>query len=311
MLWGPPGTGKSSIHYQTAHNLFPGEANPLIECRLPNMDFVELYGLPYINGDNRSHFASPEFLPRDGKGILFLDEIPQANVAVMNAVSQLILDRRLGEYNLPDGWVICAAGNRLGDRAATNKMPTHIEGRFTHLEVDVDSQDWIAWALANGIRTELIGFIRLRPELLHVFDMKSSEHAKANPRTWAFVSNLMNQAPHKDVEFELYKGTVGEGPAAELMGFLRIFRTLPNPDTIMLTPDSSPVPDDPATLYALCGALARKASPNTIDRLVKYFERMPTEFGVLAVLDSLKLNPDIMETRTMMEWVSKNNDVIL
>jgi hypothetical protein len=311
MLWGPPGVGKSMIHYQIAKDLYPDEENPIRECRLPNLDLVDLYGLPYINGGNRSHWAPPEFLPREGHGIFFLDEIVQGSQAMQNCVSQLVLDRRLGDYHLPKGWAICAAGNRMSDRAATSKMPRHIEGRFAHLEVDVDLDDWIKWALANGIRTELIGFLRLRPELLHSWDPKSADHAQSTPRTIEFLSNLMNQNPSKDIEFELYKGTVGEGFTSEFMGFLRVFRTLPNPDTILLTPDTSEVPTDPATLYAIAGALARKATTNTIDRLVRYFNRMPTEFGILAVMDSLRLNPEIMETRVMMEWVSNNSEVIL
>jgi hypothetical protein len=306
-LWGAPGVGKSQLIAQIAKD----NGLSFIDARLANMDPVDLYGLPRINGDNRAHWAIPDFLPRDGQGILFLDEFVQAAPSIQNAASQLILDRRLGEYNLPDGWVVWAAGNRMTDRAATNRMPSHLANRFIHLDVDVDLDDWVKWALNHDIATPLIGFIRFRPELLHKFDSKIDDRAFPTPRAWEFVSQILTQNPKKEIEYELIKGTVGEGAAAELVGFLRIFRSLPNPDAIMLNPAAADVPTDPATLYALCGALARKASDNTIGRLVEYYNRLPAEFSVLAVRDSIKVAPEVVNSRAFIEWASAHSEILI
>jgi hypothetical protein len=76
---------------------------------------------------------------------------------------QLVLDRKLGEYTLPDGWAIVAAENRDSDRAATTRMPTPLRNRFVHLEFEVDLQEWCEWAIQAAIRPEVIAFLRFRP----------------------------------------------------------------------------------------------------------------------------------------------------
>jgi hypothetical protein len=115
----------------------------------------------------------------------------------------------------------------------------------------------------------------------------------------------------KDIEYEMLRGTVGEGAATELVGFLKIWRNLPNPDIILMNPDQAPVPDDPATLYAICGALARKASEQTIQRIVRYANRLPSEFSVLLLRDSVKQSPTVVNSRAFIEWADAHSDVLL
>ena len=142
-IWGSPGVGKSSIIGQLARSLNLA----LRDIRALLLDPVDLRGLPYV-ADGRSKWATPEFLPQEGAGILLLDELNSAPAMVQAAFYQLILDRRLGEYTLPDGWVIIAAGNRDGDRAHTTRMPTPLRNRFVHLEFEVDAQEWSEWAIS-------------------------------------------------------------------------------------------------------------------------------------------------------------------
>lgn len=306
-IWGAPGVGKSQVVAQVAR----GMKLDLIDVRAVLLDPVDLRGLPHINGDNKAHWCAPEFLPSDGEGILFLDELNAAPPLVQAACYQLVLDRKLGEYTLPDGWIVIAAGNRDEDRAVTHRMSSALESRFVHMEFDVDLDDWVSWALSNDVVTELISFLRYRPNLLHDFDPKRKSKGFPTPRTWELVSDLMKTKPEDEVEFELYKGTVGEGAAAELVGFLKIFRNLPNPDLILMNPDSVAVPTDPATLYALVGALVRKVSDQTFDRLVRYFNRMPAEFSVLAMRDSLKVNKELVNTKAFIDWSSKHSEVLI
>lgn len=306
-IWGAPGVGKSQVVAQVAKE----SKLQFVDVRAVLLDPVDLRGLPHINGDHKAHWCPPDFLPTSGKGILFLDELNAAPPLVQAACYQLVLDRKLGEYTLPDGWSVVAAGNRETDRAVTHRMPSPLANRFVHLDFEVDLNDWVAWALDNDIRTELIAFIRFRPELLHRHDPSKNDKAFPTPRAWEFVSKILTTDHDEDVEFDLVKGTVGEGAAAELVGFLKIFRKLPNPDMILLNPDKVEVPNDPATLYALVGALTRKASEQTFDRLVRYFNRMPAEFSVMAMRDSLKLNGDLVNTKSFIEWAAKNSDVLI
>lgn len=306
-VWGPPGVGKSAIIREVAddHGL------EVRDVRAVLLDPVDLRGLPHVNGDGRAHWAVPDFLPREGKGVLFLDELPAAPPLVQAACYQLILDRRLGEYELPDGWHVVAAGNREGDKAVSHRMPTPLANRFVHVNMVPDLDDWTQWAVNAGIAVEVIAFLRFRPELLYTFDPRSQERAFASPRSWEFASDLLGADLDTSIEFELLAGTVGEGAATELCGFLRVFRKLPSPDAVLLDPLNAAVPDEPATLYALTGALARKASDDNFDRVVQYADRLPPEFSVVLVRDSVHRTSSVQNTRAFIEWAAKNTAITI
>lgn len=305
-LWGPPGVGKSDVVGQVAK----AASRQLTDVRAVLLDPVDLRGLPSIQ-NGRAHWCPPAFLPTEGSGILFLDELNAAPPSVQAACYQLVLDRKLGEYQVPPGWWIVAAGNNETDRAVTNRMPSALRNRFVHLQFEVDLDDWVAWALKAGIKTEVIAFLRYKPSLLHDFDPRRDDKAFPSPRTWHFASDILQANPDPSTEFELLKGTLGEGAAAELYGFLRIFRDLPNPDAILMNPDKAVVPVDPATLYALTGALARKASEQTMARLVTYAGRLPDEFSVMLIRDCLAQDPQVANTRAYIQWASDHKDVLV
>lgn len=168
MIWGPPGIGKSQIVAQIAQH----HSVPLLDIRLSQMEPSDLRGIPF-RVDKFVEWAPPSILPdaqRHGlAGIMFLDEITSAPPSVSAAAYQLILDRRLGEYRVPDGWAIFAAGNRQGDRGVSYAMPAPLANRFTHYEIEAHTDDWVTWAYAHGIDERLIGFLRFRPELLFDF----------------------------------------------------------------------------------------------------------------------------------------------
>jgi MoxR-like ATPase len=140
MIWGSPGVGKSDTVKQTAEK----RNIDLIDLRLSQLDSVDLRGVPSVDRERRrTDWNSPSILPYEGKGILFLDEINSAPQGVTAAAYQLILDRRLGDYVLPEGWNIIAAGNRVSDRAIVNQMPTPLKNRFAHLYFEVNNDDWL------------------------------------------------------------------------------------------------------------------------------------------------------------------------
>ena len=110
MIWGAPGIGKSSIVQSIAdkNNL------TLIDLRISQLAPTDLRGIP-VPSDDSASWLPPDFLPTSGKGILFLDEINMAPPAVQGIAQQLILDRKVGSYKVPDGWFIWSAGNRKED----------------------------------------------------------------------------------------------------------------------------------------------------------------------------------------------------
>ncbi len=303
-LWGGPGVGKSAVVHQLASLL----KITLQDVRALLLDPVDLRGLPFLGPDGRSKWATPEFLPQTGSGILFLDELNTAPAMVQASCYQLVLDRKLGEYTLPDGWAIVAAGNRDSDRAVTTRMPTPLRNRFVHLEFEVDVQEWSEWAVQSGIRPEVIAFLRCRPELLSAFDRDAT--AFPSPRSWEFVSRILDSASHQTIEHELFAGSVGTGAATEFSAFLRMFRELPNIDAILLNPLNEPVPENAAAQYAVASALARCASDVNFDRVCQYLGRMPTEFSVLSVRDASLREPSIRHTGGYTKWAIENHHVL-
>jgi len=302
-VWGGPGLGKSALVTQLAATL----AIQLQDVRALLLDPVDLRGLPYLS-EGRSKWATPDFLPRDGEGILFLDELNAAPAMVQASCYQLVLDRKLGEYELPDGWSIIAAGNRDSDRAVTTRMPTPLRNRFVHLELEVDMQEWCEWAIRACIRPELIAFLRFRPELLSVFSR--DDNAFPSPRSWEFVSRILNSKPDQSVEHELIAGAVGTGAATEFSAFLKMFRELPNIDAILLNPRTEPVPTEAAAQYAVASALAHCASDSNFDQIHTYLKRMPTEFSVLCVRDATVRTPEIRHTPTYTAWAISNHHAV-
>lgn len=320
MLHGSPGVGKSDVVRQVAKQ----RGIELIDLRLSQLDPVDLRGVPSV--DTKKHITSwntPNFLPTDGKGILFLDEINSAAQATQAAAYQLVLDRKLGDYVMPPGWAIVAAGNRSTDRAIVNQMSTALKNRFTHLNYEVSNDDWCDWALRNNIAVEVLGFIRFRPMLLNEFEQRNESkeekervqrmkdaQAFATPRSWEFLSKIVQQKPGSDIEYELYTGIVGEGSAAEFMGYLKYYRDLPNLDALLMNPGAAKVPEEPATLYALSTGLATKATQDNMERVVKYALRLPAEFQVLLMKDAIARDNDLTQTKPFNEWAIKNAEVM-
>jgi hypothetical protein len=304
-LSGPPGVGKSDGVRQAAKEL----GLQFIDERMLQRDPVDVRGLPQIK-DGETVWTKPDFLPTKGKGLLFLDELNAAPQLVQASCYQLINERRIGQHKLPKGWLPCAAGNRETDRAVVNRMPSALANRFVHINIDVDLEDWIGWALNNNIRTELIAFLRWRPALLFNFDPKRNERAFATPRTNEKLSRMLDVAGG-DLDFEMASGITGEAHATEFLGFLRIYKNLPDPDVILMKPKEAKVPEDPATLFAVCGAIANKASEQNIGRVVEYANRLPVEFSVLLIRDCVNRDESLVQTRAFIEWSSKNSDVLI
>src|SRR3954470_18736272 len=246
-LWGPPGAGKSSLVRQAAE----ARGLRLVDVRATLLDPVDLRGLPQVVRDT-AVWRPPAFLPRGGQGVLFLDELAQAAPLVQAACLQLTLDRRVGEYELPDGWSVVAASNRAEDRAGTHRLISPLLNRFVHLDLDVSPEDWQEWAAAAGLASEVRAFLRYRPGLLFQFDPAANPRAFPTPRSWQFVSDSLAATP-SDLLHQVAAGCVGDGPAAEFLGFLKLYRELPDLDAVLARPEQSPVPREPAVLYPLVG----------------------------------------------------------
>lgn len=311
LIKGAPGIGKTDVVTQACQVA----GADLIVSHPVVSDPIDFKGMPFVS-DGRADFLPFGDLRRlieaTTSTVFFLDDLGQAPPTVQAAAMQLILARRINGHHVADVVTFIAATNRKQDKAGVSGILEPVKSRFaTIIELTPDLEDWVSWALKAGLPTELIAFIRFRPALLHNFTPTADITNTPCPRTVANVGGLMTLGLTPDLEFEAYSGAAGEGFAAELMGFLRIFRNLPNPDAVLLNPETADVPTDPATLYALAGALARKASENTMDRLTRYALRLPAEFQVLLIRDAVRHDGQVVNTRAFIDWASKNQDVLI
>jgi AAA domain (dynein-related subfamily) len=306
---GPPGCGKSSIVQQAARAM----DMKFIDVRAVLLDPVDLRGLPYMK-DGRACWATPDFLPTEGAGVLFLDELGQAPPLVQAALLQLILDRKIGDYELPEKWAVVAASNRAEDRAGGHRMITPLLNRFLHLDMEVSNEDWDAWAAGAGSIAGVIrSFLKFRPKLLFDFDPTTNPRAFPTPRSWAFVNTILPNTPDA-LMHQLVAGCIGQGPAVEFTAFHRIWKSLPDVDGILAAPASAMVPQAPDVLYAVCGAIAEKCKTVDDKKLaaaVKYAKRLPKEFSVLMMRDSAAANKRIVSTDDFQGWIRENRNLII
>jgi hypothetical protein len=237
-LWGPPGIGKSEVVSEITEEL----GGFMIDLRMAQMEPTDIRGIPFFNKDiGKMDWAPPVDLPDEELAsqypivCLFLDEMNSAAPAVQAAGYQLILNRRVGKYKLPDNVVIVAAGNRDSDKGVTYRMPMPLANRFLHIEMRPDFTSWQNWAVNKGIHKDVVGYLSFAKQDLYDFDSKSSSRAFATPRSWCFVSDLLNDEEDTDSDtlFNLVAGSVGEGLAVKFMAHRKVAGQMPEPSDIL------------------------------------------------------------------------------
>jgi hypothetical protein len=320
MLWGPPGIGKSQIIAQVAER----HAAPMIDIRLSQMEPTDLRGIPF-RLENRVEWAIPSMLPdaeRHGpNGILFLDEITSAPPSVSAAAYQLILDRRLGDYEVPPGWAIFAAGNRQGDRGVTYTMPAPLANRFSHFEVETNIDDWVSWAYAHNIDEGLIGFLRFKPELLFDFNPAHNPVAFPSPRSWEFAHRTIRKfGDNQDLLLPTLQACVGPAAGLELHAFLENLDNMPDLDAITRG-EPVPVPREVDLQYAVASALVGRAirAKGTADakvvhgHILDYAARFPLrEMGIMLVSDMHRaIGQNLFAVPQFASWANAVADLML
>ena len=229
-LHGAPGIGKSSIirDFAQAREL------PLIVLMLSQIEAADLRGLPALDHQTkRTVWYPPEFLPRAGddrpQGILFLDELSAAEPRLQVAAYQLILDRRVGDYQLPDGWWVVGAGNDPDDGAVAFDMGTALADRLVHFQVVPDAREWIRWGQQHGISPEVLTFIQVKPDFLegNQGQQAAGQLIGPTPRSWERVSRVLELERERGAREFIVAGIVGEAAAAEFFHVIEELAELP------------------------------------------------------------------------------------
>ena len=306
LIVGEPGIGKSDIIAQAcvqagAHHLI---SHPPVE------DPTDKRGLPWPDADA----GNARFLPfgdlatatswdPDGPTLVWnLEDLGHASPAVQAGNMQLLLARRVGEHVLPDNVTFIASSNRRTRGMGVTGMLEPVKSRMTIVDLVPSVDDWCTWAIGRELPPEIIAFLRFRPDLLFQHEATSDMVNQPSPRTWATLSRWFARGVRAH---EIFAGCVGKGAASELRAFLSMWATLPNIDAILASPDSAPLHNDPSTLYAVCTALASKATRKTFAAIGTYATRLVRaasgEYGALLIRDCIQRDPSLAETSTFVE----------
>ena len=310
MIMGRPGGGKSACARDALKTMGFTDANT-VEFVASLRDPVDVLGTPNNHGDFTKWVPPEEFYKlRAGQGrvALLLEELPDAVVPMQNALCGVVYDRRAGQLQLSDQLVIIATGNRTEDKSGANRITSKLAGRTRRLDFEENLEEVVQYALDAGWPTELIQYLRFKPDAL--VDWDPNRFANATPRTWEDVARMNPHMP-ADLELDNIAGSVGQGRAAEYVGFKQIYNELPDITEILMNPATAVLPDGLAVRYALCGALARKSSADNFENVCVYTNRMSPEFRVMVVKDAIKLCPAIKRTRAFQQWASSNADVLI
>lgn len=296
MIWGDPGLGKT----ETVEALAAELGWPLVQADLQTRDPAELGGMPWVEG-GRSVRCRPDWLPPEGEGILFLDELPQAGAANLNTAAQLVREHRIGEHRLAACWQILCAGNHLHNRAGGVALPSQLRNRLLHLRVDADVGAWARWAHRSGLDPMLIAYNRYRPDFHHA--PSATEQAFPTPRSWALVDRIQKVGLDERLRSEAIEGAVGAAARADYQGFLEIAVTMPDPDAIIADPDRGPLPLQPQVTHALMGALAGRATQANFASIQRYLARLPEqEWAAVCITDATARQPELMSTAAYQRW---------
>jgi len=297
---GPPGIGKTDLIKQMAAK----HDAEFKDVPLIIYDTVDMRGIPFVK-DGMTHWAKPHEFPTEGRGVLFFDEFTQAFQSLQNASSRIILARELGEYKVPDGWFTVLASNREGDKAATHKMASFLNNRVSHYEIEPNLEEWRNWAMKAGINDKVIAFLSFRPNLLH--DFNPDFPAFPSPRSWAFMSELLNEIDDKDV-LPLSAATVGDGAAGEFFSFWKNTANVPRFEDIVKNPETTPLPKDPAPNYAVAVMIAQRMEKKNSGDAWKYVVRMQEEYAFLVLYLGMSRTDhrEVMNNDTINSWIRKH-----
>ncbi len=306
-VWGSPGIGKSSIIKQIAKD----KGLEFVDLRLSLLDPTDLKGIPFFDKENNEAvWASPNFLPKvpNSKGILFLDEINTAPPSVQASAYQLVLDRKVGDYELPKGWSIVAAGNNESDRGVVYRMPPPLANRFVHLSMEVSFEDWKSWAYANEIDSSIIAFLHYDSTKLFDFDPSKNQKSFPTPRSWEYVDKILASGIERSLLLETMSGAIGSESATAFISFRKVMNRLPDIDKLLNDEDVE-VEHDSQVLFALIAGVVSNIKQNTtkakIDNALKFSLTLPKEFSVMLVKDMQQNGLNVEGSAVWEDWVEE------
>lgn len=313
MLWGPPGVGKTWGVHEAAQRM----GIEFRETQALITQPVDYMGVPFVEEDGEdgarvTRWAQPDMLPTKGDGIWFFDELPMAPMMVQNVLTKIVLEGVCGNWRAPAGWSFVAAGNRESDKAGTFRMSKPLEGRFIHFNVEADLESWRRWAVMYGIHPAVVAFMDWKREYFYQFDPRSPERAWPCPRSHHILSDMLKAGVKKNLRIPAFSGISGQKMAIEFSAWLGIYEGLPNLEDIEKNPTAVVFDrDDPGVCFALCAALAQRATNSKMPNVIRFIQRMKPEFQVVYFTTVKTAHPEALHCEAFAQWAANHSNVML
>lgn len=309
LLVGSPGVGKTDIAKKVA-DLIGYEiviAHPAVDSP------VDYKGMPFKISNTEADFIPYgmllQLINTTKPTIFFLDDIGQAPYAVQAALMQLLLSRSINGKKISDHVVFLAATNEKADKADVSGMLEPVKSRFsTIIRIDINAEDWIEWALNNGMPHDLIAYIKMVPDTLLGFTPTFEIKNSPCPRTVANLGDLHNMNFDEDDRVEIYSGAVGQKLACDFVNFCNVLKKAPLFADILTDPDGCTLPEetDVQMRSIICAMVADRVTAINFDVVLRYIKRMSSEYAQLVVASVVKAKPSLKETETYTKYVREN-----
>ncbi len=328
-----PGRGKSTVVKELTHRMAKLTGKPwgLSTAFMGTMTPTDLPGFmvpakdPDGGAELITRYTRPTWLTtEDGHdarsyehGILFLDEFGQAEPDVKKTAAELLLNKRIGQWQLPPGWVVIAASNRQSDRSGVSKTYDFLINRSWIVEIKDDLDSLVNWMAHAGKRPECMAFCTQNPEVVFSDGVPDKQGPWATPRSVVAAFDMLAALvqpgaplPHNDKAINLLAGIIGTGAAAQVATFLRHQDDLPRWSDVLANPETAKLPKGPDGQMLVIFSLAAQVDKDSIGPVVAYARRLPKEFGVVFVNAAIKRNPGLINTKAIGDWCANNAALI-
>ena len=310
-LRGSPGIGKSAIMQQATNEL----GIQLIDMRLSKYDPTDLKGFPDPDRKaKRTNWLPLGTLPydQDSEGILFLDELTSAPLAVQAVAYQLVFDFAIGEYKLPPKWSVMAAGNKETDRAVVHRMSTALISRFVMIDVETNVEAFAHHNVPHGLKPMVLAYLNFQQTSLNTFDPATPAQSYACSRTWMFANDtIIDSELPTHIQRELLVGTIGEGTTTSFLNFCNLANDLPRMEDILAKPKTTRLPTNVSAKFAVTTSLALSANLKTFSAMMQYITRLDKEMQCLFIRDAARRDPALAETKEFTAWLIENESLII
>lgn len=251
------------------------------------------------------------------RGVLFLDEYGQGESDVKRASAELLLNRQLGPWRLPDGWSVVAASNRATDRSGVTKSFDFVINRRMEIHIDDDLASWERWAVENGVHPTFIAFGVQYPQVLLTPDIPEKQGPWCTPRSLVMAASVLSgMADAKGVipvdatASEMASGLIGQAATAQLIAMIRLGNEMPKFEDIVAGPEKCHVPEKPDAQMLIAYNLAARVEEKNADPIMTYLQRFPKEFAVTFAKSACRRMPSLINTRSFERWCTENMSLV-